>query len=214
MAKMTVVEMIKKFECELVIQDGQEGFRAWGKPTKNQVEQLKAAKPEIIAELKKRAEETEARKETERVKREAEIEGIKNGSILIKPSYCDGEYLMGYEVFGEAAKLLERIGFAKHVSGWGYHIPDEAIKTLGTEFTYDQAIEYMRPAKEAAEAKKAAKEAERQAKFDEAKRTGEKVLLRSWSEDCCDPKEECSTDIHSEYAMPDGTTEHTWNHTW
>ena len=57
-------------------------------------------------------------------------------------------------------------------------------------------------------------DANRKAKFDEAKETGEPVLLRRWSEGCCDRREECSLDIHYEFAMPDGTVKHDWNHTW
>ena len=214
MAKMTVEELIKKFGCELAMQDGKEGLRIWGKPTANQLEQLKDSKPEIIIELKRRAAAEADRKAIEKAKRDAEREEIKHGTIKIKPSYTDGEYLMGYEVFGQAAKLMEEIGLADHVSGWGYHIPDKAVEALGTEFTYQEAVEYMRPAKEAAEAKKAEKEAARQAKFDEAKATGKPVLLRQWMSDCCDRREECSTDAHYEYAMPDGSIKHDWTHTW
>jgi len=63
------------------------------------------------------------------------------------------------------------------------------------------------------EAKKK-KQAEIAAKFDEAQKTGEPVLLRKWTEDCNDPKEECSVDIIYEYAMPDGTTKLERHHTW
>jgi len=59
-----------------------------------------------------------------------------------------------------------------------------------------------------------ASEAARKAKFDEAKETGKPVLLRRWSTGCCDRREECSLDIHYEFAMPDGTVKHDWNHTW
>lgn len=211
---MTVDEMIRKFSCELAALNGQEGIKVWGKPTAKQVEELKAAKPKIIAELKKRTEVAEARKAVEEAKRQAEIEGIKNGTVKIVATFNDGEYLMGYEIFGEAGKLLEEIGVAKYVSGWGYHISDKAIEALGTEFTYQEALEYTRPIREEAEAKKAQEAAELQAKFDEAKATGQRVLIKTWCQGCCDPKEECSMDVHSEYAMPDGSTSHTWTHTW
>ncbi len=214
MAKMTVDEMIRKFSIEVVEQNGKKGIRVSGKPGKLQVEQLKANKDAIISELEKRYAVRDARKAEEKAKRDAEIEGIKNGSIKIKIIYHDGEYLSGYEVVGEAAGLLEEIGFAEYVSGWGCHIPSKAIEELGKEFTYQAAIEYMQPAHEAAEAKKAQAQAERQAKFDEANVSGKKVLLRRWSQGCCDPKEECSLDMHSEWAMPDGTTEYEWHHTW
>lgn len=63
-------------------------------------------------------------------------------------------------------------------------------------------------------ATEAKKQADRQAKFDEAKVTAKPVLLRKWCEDCCDPREECNLDVHYEYAMPDGSVKHEWNHTW
>lgn len=62
--------------------------------------------------------------------------------------------------------------------------------------------------------KKENKEAERKAIFDKAKTTGEKQVLSHWSEDCNDPNEECNVDIIYVYAMPDGTTKQTRNHTW
>ncbi|MFZ3132733.1 MAG: hypothetical protein WA125_16930 [Desulfosporosinus sp.] len=213
-ARMTVDEMIRKFWCELAEKDGQQVIRISGKPSKAQMEQLKASKNEIIAELKKREAVKQAREATEKAKLETELEGLKNGTILISPSWHDGEYLMGYEVYGQAAKLLEEIGAAKYVSGWGTHVSEKVIKALGKEFTYQTAVEHMRPAKEAAEAKKAAKEAERQSKFDQARETGKKVLIRSWESDCHDPEEECNFDMNFEYAMPDGSTARTWNHTW
>jgi hypothetical protein len=51
-------------------------------------------------------------------------------------------------------------------------------------------------------------------KFEAAKTTGERQVLRSYIADCNDPKEECSTDIVTVYAMPDGTTKTVRNHTW
>lgn len=62
--------------------------------------------------------------------------------------------------------------------------------------------------------KKTKREAERQAKFEEARRTGKPVLLRKWSEPCCSKHEECEIDNHCIYAMPDGTEKHEWGHTW
>lgn len=214
MAKMTVNEMIRKFSCELTERNGEAAIRFSGKPGKLQMEELRASKSEIIAELKNREAARMAREAAKKAEALTELEGLKNGNILIEVHYHDGEYLMGYEVFGQSGKMLEEIGAAEYVSGWGYHVAGKMIEALGKEFTYAAAVEYMRPTHEVAEAKKAEKEAERQAKFGEAKKTGEKVLIRTWSTDCCDPTEECSMDIHYEYAMPDGSTERTWNHTW
>ena len=50
--------------------------------------------------------------------------------------------------------------------------------------------------------------------FEKAEVTGERQILSSWNCECNDPKEECSLDIVTEYAMPDGTTKTVRNHTW
>ena len=50
--------------------------------------------------------------------------------------------------------------------------------------------------------------------FATAKETGKKQLLDSHATECCDPDEECSTDIVSIYAMPDGTSKTERCHTW
>ena len=69
--------------------------------------------------------------------------------------------------------------------------------------------------KEAEEArKKAEKEAALQEKFEEAKATGKPVVIRSYTVPCEDPQEECSMDIITEYAMPNGTTKTEQHHTW
>ncbi len=70
-------------------------------------------------------------------------------------------------------------------------------------------------AREAAKkAQKEAVETDRAAKFAEASETGKPVVLRKWSTDCCDSREECSMDIVTEYAMPDGSTKTESHHTW
>jgi hypothetical protein len=47
-----------------------------------------------------------------------------------------------------------------------------------------------------------------------ARKTGEKLLINQWSEDCNDPDEECNADAVYEWAMPDGTIKTTRTHTW
>jgi len=126
---------------------------------------VSAHKPEILAELIRREEESAA-KEAARVE---EARAIRAGEIAIRPEWHDGEILSDWQVFGEAAKALEEIGAAKYISGWGYCVEGAIIKALGKEFTFPQAMEYMRPAREEKEAKKRAREEERQAKFAEAR---------------------------------------------
>ena len=216
--KAKIDGLIKKFKIELAIKDGKEGLGIRGKPTAAELAELKALKPEIVAELKRRAAEKwaaeKAKKAAEEAARQEEIRAMKAGELKITLHYHDGEYLSGYKVFGAAADLLEELGLAEYVDGWGYHVADAVVKALGKEFTYSQAVEYTRPAREAAEAQKAAADAARQAKFDEARKTGKPVLLQRWSEPCNDPREQCSLDIVRQYAMPDGSVKTERNHTW
>ena len=206
---MTINEAIQKFRLTAAERDGQRGLSvgSLSKPTVKEVNWIRENKIAILAEL-------DAREATKKAAEQAEIDNILNGKTIISVSYCDGEYLSGWEVYGKQAKLLEKIGFVKYVSGWGYHISDDAIKTLGQEFNYPAAVEYMRPATEAAEAKKAKEQAELQVKFGEAKAIGKPVLIKSYMAECNDPREECSTDVVSIYAMPDGSRSTERQHTW
>lgn len=207
---MTISEMIAKYgirlhgESQLLIQNYVPGGNKLSQDAKDQIV---AAKPKILAELLRRKADAEA-------KEQAETDDILSGAIPIKAHYHDGEYLSGYEVYGKAAELLEKLGVTRYVDGWGYHIERKAIDTLGTEFTYQQAAEYARPALEAKQAEQVRQDAERQAKFDEARETGKPVLLKQWPAECNDPHEECSTDIVSQYAMPDGSAKKVRRHTW
>lgn len=207
---MDVPEMINKF----AIRRMGDKLAVFARPTPAEAEIIRAAKPEIMAELVRRETEATTRKAAEQTKIAEERRAIRAGEIKIAPSWTSGEYLSGWQVYGEIAEALEEIGVAKYISGWGSIIDQKIIDALGKEFTYSQAVEYSRPARDAAQAKQKAKDEARQAKFTEAKTTGKKVVLRSWSEDCNDPREQCSTDDVTEYAMPDGTTKIERQHTW
>jgi len=210
---MTATELIKKYSISLYI-EGQIRVPNAKKLSQKTRDMLIAAKPEIIAELQRREQEETERKVAKLAEQEGERQAILSGQKLIQVRYHDGEHLSGWEVFGPAASILAGLGIAKEITYWGYHINSNIIETLGQEFTYQQAVEYMRPAVEAKKEAQKKKDAERQAKFDEARETGKPVLLRKWSTGCCDPREECSMDIHNELAMPDGTVKHDWCHTY
>lgn len=47
-----------------------------------------------------------------------------------------------------------------------------------------------------------------------AAEAGKRVAIRTYSCDCRDPQEECSLDIATVWAMPDGTVTTTYQHTW
>jgi hypothetical protein len=68
--------------------------------------------------------------------------------------------------------------------------------------------------KQRVENKKQLENERKAAIFRTARETGEKQIISEWSEECCDREEECDIDNHHIYALPDGSTEHRWNHTW
>ena len=212
-AKNMTKELIRKYSITLY-GDGQIKVPNAKKLTKKERDQLVVAKPEILAELNRQEQEKAEVKAKKLAEQQAEKLAILAGEKIIKVRYHDGEYLSGHSVSGQAADILVSLGVAKHVSGWGCHVDMKVVDALGQEFTYQQVMDYLQPEIEAKLEAHKEKVAKVQAKFDEARETGKPVLLRSWSTDCCDPREECSTDNHYEYAMPDGTVKHAWNHTW
>ena len=186
-------------------------FTANGKNLKG----LKVPEP-FLTELKelesKLKQEYYAKKER---KDKEELDNLMTGKTTIKATYHDGEYLSGWKVYNEkAADLLVELGLAHEVSGWGTSVNDDVVEVLGEEFTYQQAAEYAKPALEVKAQAKAKKEAEKQTKFDEAKKTRRPVELYRYSDDCDDPEEDCNTDIVIIYAMPDGTTKEERMHTY
>ena len=190
MKNMTIKELIKKFDISLHHVEGQIVVPNAKKLTKKQRDFLVAAKPQIMEELKLQEQEKAELKAKKLAEKEQEKQDIVAGLKTIQVRYYDGEILSGFAVGGQEADLLIELGVARYIEGWGCIVDSKAVEILGQEFTYQQAVEYMRPVFEAKEeAQKKFREA-RQAKFDQARETGEPVLLRSWSEPCCDPKEE------------------------
>jgi hypothetical protein len=137
---------------------------------------------------------------------EREVADLKSGAAKIRLHHQDGEYLSGYAVHGRGAEVLLGLGLVKPVDGWGYLASDALAKALGEEFTYQQAAEFARPALEEKRAKEQSALRGREEKFAEASRTGKPVELRSWSEECCERDFDCSLDVVTEYALPDGAT--------
>lgn len=62
--------------------------------------------------------------------------------------------------------------------------------------------------------RKIEKEEKRKAVFDEAKRIGKKIKLYSYTDECRSKNEDCSTDIITRYAMPDGSEIEEVTHTY
>ena len=110
--------------------------------------------------------------------------------------------------------MLESIGAAEPVSGWGSLVNSELVKTLGTEFTFGQARAFMEPKlNKIKEAEDKIKE-EIEGIFEKARTIGEKQVLRKYSAPCNDPRKECNVDKVIEYALPNGLTETVRMHTW
>ncbi|MGB9660664.1 MAG: hypothetical protein ACPL5F_01430 [Moorellaceae bacterium] len=178
------------------------------------IEQIRAHKEEILAELARQEKERQRRYEEEQARikrqREAELAAIEAGEKPIELHWHEGEYLSGWQVFGSAIDVLEKLGFKKlglmeYVQGWGWYVESEVARTLGKEFTYQDAAKFIQPRLEAEAEKKRQEETARRAKFEEAARTGKPVLLRHWPTTCDRSVPDCDVDIIEEYAMPDGT---------
>ena len=151
----------------------------------------------------------------EKARREEEKQAILTGKKAIKLAYHDGEYLSGWEVLTDhAAGLLEEIGVAKYVSSWGYLVDRNAFAALGKSFTFLEAVEYMRPAKEAAKKKAAEQQQKKEAAKKKAFETGKRIEISHYATECDDANEECNLDIITKWVMPNGTVETTRSHTW
>ena len=106
-----------------------------------------------------------------------------------------------------------KAGYMYGMNATAWEITAEEEATITEE--QEPAAKKEKEEKEKQEAeKKAEEEAKINEKFAEAKITGKPVQIRKWSEHCNSPKEECSMDILTEFALPDGTTKITRTHTW
>lgn len=111
------------------------------------------------------------------------------------------------------------------------HIQEEDIKTTIRKFGIGMEDYYILPEEEYKRLIKKEKETEEQRLneqkeknqkekeridniFKKAKISGKRQLLEKFVTECDNPKEECNTDIICKYAMPDGSTTTTINHTW
>ncbi|QKY68704.1 hypothetical protein [Lentibacillus sp. CBA3610] len=107
------------------------------------------------------------------------------------------------------AEVTKDLGVAKTAGGWQTLVDEEFIEALGEEFTYQQAAAYAKPLLE----KREQQEAEKEAKIEEAKLTGEKVAIRHWQEKCNNARKNCDLDNMTEVALPDGKTKIERRHT-
>lgn len=129
------------------------------------------------------------------------------------PRISQDEKLASVLTWQEVSEIAERIGAKK--------LEADGMSYGGYEFDASNVGELIAAATAKLEAKQAAsdmKKAEarkiRDEKFAEAKRTGNGVILESYPVECNDPNEECSCDIITVYAMPDGSTKSNRSHTY
>jgi len=135
---------------------------------------------------------------------------------VIKTGDLDGDSILEYIVDGIKISWNDIV-----VHGWANAIRPGAMgafREICVASIDKKLLHKIKKArKEAKKAKEEAKEKvelEIKKKFAEAKTIGKKVLLKTWMADCNDPNEECNIDNMAEYAMPDGNTEITRQHTW
>ena len=186
---MTITDMIKKFGITLAMQNGEEALRipSYKKPTAKQLSEIKAAKPEIIAELKRReAEEKAEREAKEKATVTFIVVGWESHEVSIDTRYDVDEQLR---------KIAD------------YYSDDITYETA--KKAYEKAI-----GKEEEKFEGEAKaENEKEAVFAKAKATGKKQVLRRYMDECDGTAYECSYDAVTVYAMPDGSTTQTRTHT-
>lgn len=211
---MNINEMIRKWRLVLTEKDGKKGLRVLRKISPTELTMIREKKDEIIAELEHQRAEREAIEAQKKADREEEIRAIKAGEKTITVKWTDGEYLQAYQVSGIAAELLEELGIAKYIDGWGVRVEQDLVKALGEEFTYQQVVDFTQPKRDREVEKEVQKKAELNAKFEEAKRTGKPVEIFRTTTECNDPKIECSLDIITIWAMPDGTQKEERIHTY
>lgn len=205
---MDVNKMIMRFGLQL--RDTDKIAATVRKPTAAEAKELIDSKQAILTELKKRKAAIEAEKAEEKLL----FENQKASKIKISASYKDGEYLQGWQVCGDIGKELENIGVAQWIEAWGYLINENFIERVGTEFTIQQAVDFMKPVVEKKEREKQEKEERRQKAFQQAKETNKSVEIYRFITDCDGSVQECSTDIVIGYVMPDGSIKNKRVHTY
>lgn len=116
-------------------------------------------------------------------------------------NYIEKNNRRAMEFLREHSQKIERDTALYTTGGW-YEISNTDLMVIYTTL------------KAKDDKKQAAMDKKRQAVFDKAAETGERQILRQWSDECCNPEEDCSIDNIIEYAMPDGSTKTERHHTW
>lgn len=159
----------------------------------------------------------EIRETQKRVRREAELEEARKqagrlaaakaacpaGCVVATRLWANGDLCSAEYETEDGVKVLASDLLENH-DGF-YWLPAELVEEKRT---------IDRKAWQELEGRTTAQREKEEAIFAEAKETGKPVVLRKTSAPCNDPHEECSLDMVTVYAMPDGSTKTERHHTW
>jgi len=152
-----IIFLMKKFDLYLATQNGVRGIKVGGsKPSAKEIEQLKKHKPAIMAMLQKKEDIAKEKAQTEKLEKENLVKAIKNNKQKIICTLYEGEILQAHITGLAETELLESIGMAKYIGGWGTAVNSKLIEKLGTEFTWSQVLEFATPTIEAKKEKEIA----------------------------------------------------------
>lgn len=181
--------------------------------TQSVIDQIKSLIPEAI-EANRRAQESAEKAEAER---KAAYERRRADVIAACPADCEpctmGKWFDGIQTYiaPDGTQFDQWDGADAHGCGIVY-IKREIVADARRRAAERQAAE--KTAAEKAAAENAARAAHRDDCFRRARETGERIEISHYTTDCNDPKEECSLDVVTIWAEPDGTTSETRHHTW
>ena len=241
MTQTQIQEAIKKYSITLAEKDGKEVLKLQMPKSQKVVTEITAAKEEIIVELKHQQEErkiAQIEREAKWAKQREEQDAIDKPLleamhkkadelratipsdhievITDQTGDLDGDPILKYTADGIEINWQD----VNHI-GWASAIRPGALGSFASIKICSISKEKLEQIKTAKINSKNQKEKEEQietdritAIFAKAKETGEKQYITHYTADCNDPHEECSTDIITEWAMPDGTKTITRQHTW
>lgn len=236
-----IQEAIEKYQISLVVKDGQDALKLAPPKSAKIIDEIRAAKTEIIAELKRQQSDrkaAQASREEKWAQARAEQDAIDapllsamhnkanelraqipsdHIEVIAKQTGdMDGDPIMQYTVNGEVVSWQD----VNHI-GWASAIRPGAMgsfESIQICSISKEKLEQIKAGEVAAENKK---EADKKAESDRidaifvtAKETGKKQYIKHYMADCNNPREECSIDVVTVYAMPDGTTKAIRAHTW
>lgn len=240
---MNVKEMIQKYNIKLA-SDGERLSIPATAEAKKAMPEIAAAKPEIIKEIKKIKAEFEIRKaerEAAEAVRLAELKKTAKKYLYWAPNWCEvaiyeavpdpdqnkyskdfnGKMLVALpdgiqklNLSVEEAYKIAKINKDEWYSfngceNYAYLIDEKtatALTLISNEKTKNENAAF--------ESEKIEKEKNKAAVYASAKESGKPQVLQIYTVECDDPREECSTDIITVYAMPDGTEKTERKHTW